>query len=204
MTEYPGHLSSHLERRVAPHHVAPAAGSRSSRHVFDALYRLIAGNKPLVSAKALGGFEFAGRRVYRHDGRRGGERSQKLDRHLAEASGTDHHGSGVSSEQVKRPFDGMITGERRVRQRSSFSGLKCSQRNQAARRWKDHGGRRPPVSPAKPAAAGGTAGVLAIILHAHPAVLAVPAAPGAVNNHRVSGRESHGTGAKLLDPPRVL
>src|SRR6202043_3184581 len=60
------------------------------------------------------------------------------------------------------------------------------------------------VVTAQPAAAGSAAGVLAIILHAHPAVLAVSAAPGAVHDHGISGRESRGTGAQLLDPARVL
>src|SRR5215472_7601822 len=196
MTEYPGHLSGHLKRLVDADHVDHEVCALSSRDVLDALYRRITGNKPLVSAKALGGFEFAGRGVYCHDGRRRGERSQKLDRHLAEASGTDHHGSGVSSEQVKRPFDGVITGERCIGQRSSFSGIECSQRNQEARRWNEQVGSHAAVVTAKPAAAGGTAGVLTIILHAHSAVLAVSAAPGAVHNHGVSGRESRGTGAK--------
>src|SRR5262249_56195050 len=68
----------------------------------------------------------------------------------------------------------------------------------------EKGGARAAALPPTPAAAGGTAGVLAIILHAHSAVLAVSAAPGAVHNHGVSRGEPSGTGASLLDPACVL
>src|SRR5499427_10959297 len=98
----------------------------------------------------------------------------------------------------------MITGERCIGQRSSFSRIECSQRNQEARRWNKQVGSHAAVVTAKPAAAGGAASVLAIILHAHAAVLAVSAAPGAVHNHGVTGREPGGAGPKLLDPAGVL
>src|SRR5262249_16672015 len=111
---------------------------------------------------------------------------------------------GAGSEQVKGPLDGVMVGECRVGQRSGFAGIKGPKRYQEARRWNEQVGSHAAVVAAESSATGDTAGAFAIILHAHPAVLAVPAAPGAVNNHRVSGREPRGTGAKLLDPPRVL
>src|SRR5262249_34475330 len=63
---------------------------------------------------------------------------------------------------------------------------------------------RSTVVTAEPAAAGYTASVLTIILHAHPAVLADSAAPRIVDDHGVSWREPRRTGPKLFDPSRVL
>src|SRR5262249_4486391 len=83
-------------------------------------------------------------------------------------------------------------------------GMKRPKGYQEGRRWNEQVGSHAAVVAAEPAAAGGTVGALAIILHAHPAVLAVSAAPGAVNNHGVSGREPCGAGPKLLDPAGVL
>src|SRR6516164_7670518 len=105
---------------------------------------------------------------------------------------------------MKRPLDGVITGECRVRQRSGFSWIQHPERNEKAGRGNEQVRSHATVVTAKPAAAGGTAGVLAIILHTHSAVLAASAAPWTVNYHRVPRREGRGARPHLLNPARVL
>ncbi len=95
VAEHPGHLSGHRERRIHADHVEHQLGALSPRHVLDALDCRIAREQPLVGAHAFGGLKLVGRGVHGDDRRRGAERSQYLDGHLAQAAGTDHDGGGA-------------------------------------------------------------------------------------------------------------
>ena len=131
------------------------------------------------------------------------ERSQYLDGHLAEPAGPDHHRGRARPQQVERPLDGVVAGERGVAERSGLAGIEVAQRNQEARRRDEqvvgHAAVWPPARLLL-----SLPGVLAVVLPPDAAVHAQPAAPRAVDDHRVALREPGRAWPQLLDPARVL
>ena len=110
-----GDLRGHPQGRVDADHVEHELGALPARHVLDAGDRLVAGDQRLVGAHASWRSPAWPRRCPRATtvvAR--AERVQDLDGHLAEAAGPDHHGGRARPEQVQRPLDRVIAGERRV------------------------------------------------------------------------------------------
>ena len=178
--------AGHPQGRVYADDVQHELRALPPRHVLDARDRLVARKQRLVRAHAPGDRELVLRGVHGDDGRGRAERTQDLDGHLAEAARPDHHRGRARPEQVERPLDGVIAGERRVGERGGLAGIEGPQRNQEARRRDEQVRGHPAVFPRPPAE---VARVLAVVLHTEPAVCAGPAAPGAVDDHGVPGRE---------------
>jgi len=91
VAEHARDLSCDLKRHLRPDHVEDKMRSLSVRHVHDALDRVIAGQKSFVGANALGDGKLVDRSIQRDDGCRRAERSQYLDRYLAEPRGPYHY-----------------------------------------------------------------------------------------------------------------
>ena len=176
------------DRRVDADEVEHEVRAAALGELADLVRRGVAGEHPVRGADGLG--ERAARRADWSTAtiRVGRHRGEDLDRHVAEATGTDHERGRAGHEPVERSLDRVVRREARVGQRRGVDRVQVGERDDVARA-RDEQERRHPAVEAEAAAFTLELGpVLAVVLHALQAPAAVSAAPGAV--HRDGLRRS--------------